>query len=151
MDSNTHTLSFCILDDLTPKYGPVHVKINDLTYKTISNAVEMITQKLKEDDGDCTGFYVNGYYSSSTTIDPHYDNDEVTGDLLNNGSHVINSFEKYYVIAYSLDYNRFKVFSRGCYKKLIEWRDDDENDPIVKVIDSDHYGKRALKLLTQYV
>lgn len=123
MNSKTHTLSFCILDDLEPRYGPVDIEINDLEYETISNAVEKIAQQIIKNKSDCTGCYFYSTYDIGNAISlaPKYDNNLITYELLENGYYVLNQFEKYYVIAFALDYKEFKVFSRNCYKKLIEW------------------------------
>ena len=50
--------------------------------------------------------------------------------LMNNGHFVWNYYQKWYVVAFSLDYIRFNITAKDCDKKLIKWRQDDENDKI---------------------
>ena len=123
MNSKTHTLSFCILDDLKPRYGPVHIEINDLKYETISNAVEKIAQQIIKNQSDCTGCYFYSEYDMGNSISfvPKYNNNTITNELLENGYYVLNRYEKYYVIAFALNYKEFKVVSANCLKELIEW------------------------------
>jgi len=173
---------------LQPKYGPIHIKLENLTYETVSKAVNSLILKLRLDEGDCSEYYVsriklikqlpsnspkctyqfqrgvnvnsqcgklcennpkiigsNEYCRTCLkktivrkmldlpmdsidesniqdyNIKPYYDNDEVTRDLLDNGYHVINAFEKYYVIANAIDYAQFTIYSKDCTPELINW------------------------------
>jgi hypothetical protein len=47
---------------------------------------------------------------------------------------VYNRVEKYYVMAFALDYTRCEVFSKDYYKELIKWREGDKDDCIVESI-----------------
>ena len=53
-------------------------------------------------------------------------------------------FNKYYVICFAINYTRFEVFSKDCDKKLIKWRDDDQNDPIKGIIRDDNYNENPV-------
>jgi len=55
---------------------------------------------------------------------------------MNKGYWVWNRFEKYYVVAFALDFTRFEVYSKDCDKQLIKWRENDENDKIKVLLET---------------
>jgi len=132
----TNTVSFCILDDLIPKYGPVHVNFDGLSYDTVNKVVTNILSTFKSQKDDPTGYY-------NERINAH-EIQEITQDLLNSGYYVWNRFEKYYVIAFALNFTRFEVFSKDCDKELIKWRDNDESDEIKGLLVDDNYNENPV-------
>ncbi len=157
-----HTLSFAILDDLCGSrgYGPIHVSIPDLTPSTIKKAVLTTASPFikywervknmdswdrypidaEDEEMDPSGYYFGQNHSVSATFDP----DDVVNDLVSDGYYVWNRFQKYYVIAYAIDYTRFEVYSKDCDKELIKWRDDDKNDTIEGIIDDVDYNENPV-------
>jgi hypothetical protein len=140
----THTISFCILDDLRPAYGPIHETFEgpvskESVEKTVQNILQNFLDSNHEDPSD--------YYQQ---IDQSEIN-SITTDLCLTNHYVINRFNKYYVIAFSLDYTRFEIFSKDCDKELITWRYDDLNDPITGIItDEDYNVSPVIKMLQLY-
>lgn len=134
----THTLSFCILDDLRPIYGQIHVQYSNI--EELRNEVMKILVDLKK-SGDPTGYYVNTITLAEI--------DETIRCLTTDKYEVWNRFEKYYVIAWAIDYTRFEVYSKDYDKKLIKWREHDENDPIVGIVDDPAYNENPVIKLVQ--
>jgi hypothetical protein len=131
-----NTLSFCIFNDLKPSYGPVHVQFDMKDFETIKNKVKEITQELTyEKDPSC-------YYHKKIREDEELN--EVTNDLLDRNYSVWNRYEKYYVIAFALNYTRFEIFSKDCDKQLIQWREKDENDEVTGLITDDNYNENPV-------
>ena len=128
----SHTVSFCILDDLKPAYGPFHESMVDLTKSNIEQAVRKLLQDFLTAGRDPSGYYCKEINELEIK--------SVTNSLCNRNYYVINRFEKYYVIAFAIDYTRFEVFSRDCDKELIKWRTDDTNDPVTGLITDDEYN-----------
>jgi len=94
------------------------------------------------------GFYVGG---STPQVDAQghgkYEEhvvNEIVSDLLTDGYYVFNRYNKYYVVAFALDYQRFEVYSKDCNKKLIEWREDCDSDPVVRQIADDDYNENPV-------
>ena len=136
----SHILSFTVLDDLNPAYGPVHETLDDLTLSSIEKSVRKILQNFNSSN-DPSGYYHQ--YKDS-------DMESIVNSLFSKKYYVINRFEKYYVIAFAIDYTRFEVFSRDCDKELIKWRDVDENDLKIEQIDDPEYNVNpVIKLMQQ--
>ena len=156
-----HTLSFCILNDLSVYngYGPVHVSIDDLEYDTLKKALDEFSKpflkyisnqqsdpeyywyKSQSSDEECdpTGYYFEQDYNVS----------EVIQDLSNNKYYCWNRYQKYYVVAFSIDYVRFNVFSKDCDKMVIKWRKDDQNDEIIPDdLDNNYNENPVISLLS---
>lgn len=140
------TISFKILNDLRSCYSDSRViqkrKLADGVpkkprRKTVRSKVASILKELNTRGSDPTG-----YYAKSVDED---DIDSITDALLSDGYYVLNRYEKYYVVAFALNYTRFEVFSKDCDKELITWPED---GPIVGVIsDPDYNESPVIKLL----
>lgn len=139
-----HTLSFCILDDLIPCHGPCHITFSneEISYDTIAKYVNTIIKKFKKNPKkDQSNYFDEEFFKSDNYIS------KIIKDLLNKGFFVCNRYNKYYVIAFSLDYVRFEIFSKDCDKELIKWRYYDKNDPINgKIIDADYNENPVVKI-----
>lgn len=146
-------ISFTILDDLNNFSDKLDL-VNDSdkfpltkeTNGTIDEYIEfmkMIKNKFHKNDD---------YYDPTGLID-NWDDDfivNMANRLQNNRYIVSNRVEKYYVMAFALDYTRFEVFSKDCDKQLIKWRDDDNDDKIVGFITDDEYNENpVIKLMKQ--
>ena len=152
-----HTLSFTILNDLEPCYGPIHVPLDNLEFSTIKSSVKGIAkpflkyaestkyidswgyEKQDDEESDPTGRYFEGYCAG-----PYYDPDYAAKELVEDGYHVWNRLHKYYVVAFAIDYIRFEVYSKSCDKELVEWREDDRYDEIVENIDDPNYNENPV-------
>ncbi len=130
----SHVLSFVILGYQRPDYGPIHVGLAELTIEAVSAAVaEAVTPILsrKESDPTCWYFHNHMHHNDSRRDHPKdYDQDLITRALLDKGFFRWNYYQKWYVIAFAIDYTRFEVFSRNHEKGLIKWRVDDEADAV---------------------
>ena len=136
------TISFKILDDLRSCYSDCRViqKRKSVSgvpkkprRKTVRAKVASILKELKTRGCDPTGYYVKGVTDR--------DIDSITDALLSDGYYVLNRYEKYYVVAFALNYTRFEVFSKDCDKELITWPED---GPIVNVIDDPDYNENPV-------
>jgi len=101
-------LSFVILDDLKPVYGPIHETL-DIT--SLEQGVRKIIATLNE-YADPSSYYQTIDEGEIYTI---------VYKLLCDGYFVRNQFNKYYVIAFSLNFTECKVFSRDC-DGIITWK-----------------------------
>lgn len=138
----TRTVSFCILDDLSPAYGPKSetVELEGNFANNVQAAVHKLILDFIAEDNDPTGYYVN-----------EIDESAIVADLLSDKFYVINRYEKYYVIAFALDFTRFEVYSKDCSKELIKWRSTDANDPVAGLItDGDYNMNPVIKLMQQH-
>ncbi|AQN68726.1 hypothetical protein [Saudi moumouvirus] len=111
----SQTLSFCIYDDLIPVIS-FEKKFNNIC--EVGNILKNIWNK-----------FLSGNYSDRT----HYffDNKTMKEDikyvlkrLKNENYCVFNGFEKYYVVAFSLNYTKFYIWSRDCKPLIINWLQD---------------------------
>ena len=139
------TVSFVILDDLEPYSGPIHAEIS--TLEDVKSFLHRVKKEHEEDTvlgpqgrkGDPTGIL-------KTWTDEHVE--KLSQQLTTDGYLVWNRCEKYYVLAFAIDYMRFEVYSKDYMKKLIKWRDNDEGDPVVhQVVDPDYHVSPVIRLL----
>ena len=138
----SHTVSFSVLDDCNPAYGPVHETIPDLDSKSIEQAVRNLLGNFKKSGNDPSGYYHKEINESEVQ--------DVTNSLFSKKYYVINRFEKYYVIAFAIDYTRFEVYSKDSDKELIKWRTADSNDAVVGQISDPEYNLNpVIKLMQQ--
>ncbi len=56
-----------------------------------------------------------------TQVEPH--KDEIIKSLCEQGHWVYNDYDKNYVIAFAINFAEFEVWSKGCDKKLIKWKE----------------------------
>jgi hypothetical protein len=139
-----HTISFCILDDCRPAYGPIHESFSgSISEQPVKSTVRSILQA-----------FLDSKYDPSKYYHERINQDEInciTSGLCSENYYVHNRFEKYYVIAFAIDFTRFEVFSRDCDKRLIKWRENDEADPITGIITNDDYNiSPVIKMLKLY-
>lgn len=135
-------LSFGITDDLKFAYGPVHFEFE--SWDQLANVVDKVIDGLKCKSkcrewcegccGDPSGYFVAEYYKA-------YRSDIIAG-LIENKYWVWNRFEKYYVIAFAIDYTRFEIFSRDCSKKVIEWGEGE--GPLKGIITNENYNENPI-------
>jgi len=117
------TLSFSILDDLRQIFR-IDLPVGCSLRETVTEAI----QRYKDSDD------YNEYFSDY--LDSSY-----ISDVLEEQKYcVYNRVVKYYVIAFSLNYNRFHVYSKGCDLEVIDWETETNgvvNGPILDS-ESDH-------------
>jgi hypothetical protein len=112
-------LSFAIFDDLVEDFS-THVEIESKDRDEISKIVHDLVFRTE------LGYDMFGQYlppHCNTYLNP-YSIDEIVNGLMDNDFYVANRFEKYYVIAFAIDYARFEIYSKDCDKKLIQWKKD---------------------------
>jgi hypothetical protein len=61
--------------------------------------------------------------------------EKITKNLMFQNYYVINRFERYFVIAFALNFTRFEIFSKDCDKRLITWQSNEEKDLIIIIDD----------------
>lgn len=91
----------------------MHVDIGDLTYSNIVSAIKEIASVFKPINGEKPDFKDE---QSNIQI--------IANELIDNHYYVINRYEKYYVIAFAINFSRFEVFSKDHNKELISWNKD---------------------------
>ena len=138
----TSTLTFCMYDDLHPCNNRVTVTFDKNNKLSLSDAVDKIVDPyLKGEITDASSYYFKDVRGNPKT----FDKNEVLESLQKNGYYVLNRFEKFYVIAFAIDFVRFEIFSKDCEKQLIDWGSD--NGKIVNVIDNENYNENPVVTL----
>lgn len=134
----THILSFVILDDLFPCYGPKHQTVQDLKNLkfTINDFIKDFENGQKTDK--------SGYFDSKFFEKKNKYLETIVENLTKFNYHVLNRYNKYYVIAFSMNYTRFEVFSKDFDKELIKWRENDKDDQITGTINNTDYNKNPV-------
>lgn len=146
-----HTISYCLMDETEYYYGPVHMKINNLKYETISKAIDKLLRDSQKEDCEPPHFLEYDEPRMWADDPPYYDNNDITKDLMNDGYYVWNRYQKYYVIAFAIDYTRFEFYSKDVDKRVIEWGNTCEakNGPIKGVINNPNYNANPVIGLVQ--
>lgn len=126
------TLSFCILDDLSPIYGPITVELDDFA-QIRAGVVKILRDYKNQVEYDKSGYMTDKTSGPSRIY-------EITDRLHNEDYYVENAYDKYYCICFSINYTRFEVFSKGCKKRLIKWREDDFGDRVTGILEIDGYS-----------
>ena len=115
MEKKYRTLSFGILDDVCwtrlGSHGPFHLQV--------ASDLSDLPKVLDE---------IATIYTPEHDHDSHWDHDEfdshrddILKSLLDDNYWVFNQFEKYYSIAFALDFTTFKVYSKGCDPGRMDW------------------------------
>lgn len=152
-------ISFVLLDDLSPSVGPIHraIKYNKEEIITFIKEIENLFYKnsevrdMKFDERIKYCEQHNKRGDSSRFFNENLTDDERDGiaeELLNNQYYVRNRVEKYYVIAFAINYTCFDVYSKDCDKELVSWGDDKVGE-IKGIITDPHYNENpVIKLLS---
>ncbi len=127
------TISFCVCDDLRP---------DEIITKSFKNKEEL-TNILKEIWKIGTEKYSHTYFFDNISIE------SVVDDLLTEGYCVYNRREKYYVVAFAINYKRFWIWSKDCEAKIIKWKENDENDCIAKNLEEDYDVNPVIKMMSK--
>ena len=159
-----YTLSFGIIDYLS--FGrdyPVHITLDNFDRNTIEAGIKQLVNPFvkhnkrtkhldwndheKYDVKEGEAVDPTGRYFCDFTLQELYG---ITNCLVEEGYYVVNRYEKYYVIAFSINYTRFEVFSKDCDKEIIKWREEDQEDPIKGIIKNNNYNENpVITLLKQ--
>ena len=108
------TLSFGVLDDLEWKCDccPRHVSVKkDLS--DLRGALDRIFARIREDKCHYGTMFLEEYESYRG---------EIVAGLVDDGYWVLNRYDKYYAVAFALDFTSFLVYSKDCDAELIDWR-----------------------------
>lgn len=126
MGSNYHTLSFCFLDDLCPK---ISLEWDFKNMEEIPSILENLWNRFLDGNHPNPLSDPSGYYFESET---RKDDIQVVLDCLKKqGYYRCNRFEKYYVIAFSIDRRRFRIWSKDCDPEIIDWSFGKTQGPVV--------------------
>lgn len=145
----SNTLSFVVLDDLCVHAGPYHTKFYELT----PEIVKVLYQQYLDTDNDPTYFFEK----DCKCVHCFSRCKNICDTLKNDGYYVQNRVQKYYVIAFAINYARFSVWSKDCESKIIDWKamninqtDDIENGEIMDNDPPDDYRvSPVIKLMRQ--
>jgi hypothetical protein len=143
-------ISFGILDGSDFRYGPIHAEIHHLDdfyelHNVVGALVEVFKWKSIEDCvpvdeliyyGQCNNRnHKPGVHYTAGECDPSdffgeefWENEEqcinsIVQSLIKKSFFVTNRYNKYYSIAFAINYTRFEIYSFGCDKELIDWKD----------------------------
>lgn len=114
----SNSLSFCILNESTPSYGPVQVIIPSLLETDVSEGLSAILRKYQESPDNLWS------YIFTTANKPPID--LITDHLCQWRHYVYYHWDSPYVVAFSINYTRFELLGGH----MIHWRENDEYDPI---------------------
>jgi hypothetical protein len=128
-------------------------KIIDKTHKAICDFVKEIRQKCIDDDYDPVDFFVVPQsWVDHMGYDKTLTDEEINGIaniLLKKNYFVKNRYNKYYVVAFALNYTRFEIFSKDCDKQLIDW---EEGEGEIKgVINDLNYNENPVVTLLKQI
>jgi hypothetical protein len=118
------------------------MEIGEINRKNVSNAVAKLASVFKHPRQECDpGEYFDEEYFRNPSHHNH-----IVDKLLDKHYFVKNRYNKYYVIAFAINYTRFEVYSKDCDKELIEWRDEalSVDDPIKGVITNPDYNENPV-------
>lgn len=111
----SHCLSFCILDQTSPVYGPVHVNLPSLLDADIHEGVSALLNVYQERPDNLWSYiFTNppvGLISDHLSQWHHY---------------VYYQWDSPYIVAFTINYTRFELLGGD----MIRWRENDEYDPI---------------------
>jgi hypothetical protein len=71
----------------------------------------------------------------------------IAARLFRDGYYVLNRVNKYYVVAFALDWVRFEIYSKDCPKEVVKWRKNDGDDPIVARAPADYDVNPVLRFM----
>lgn len=142
-EKSTITLSFVILNDLHPMFDPFVKEVHG-TIEKVADFLQTTRSIVEENLGYAINDHVCGWETPDSIL-------TLARDLLNDKYIVYNRVSKYYVLAFSVNWTRFDVYSKDCDAQLINWRDNDEHDPIAfRVNENENYNQNpVIALLTQ--
>ena len=146
-----YVVSMSILDDLEhfdnfPKHMIVD-KLDDL-FSIIQELVKSYEKYGKDLDPV-------GMFDKSGVGSEYYENDnfikDVCSGLIDDHYYVINRVNKYYVIAFAINYTKFEIYSKDKDKEFIDWKYSPSSDEVIKIggiIDDPEYNENpVIKLL----
>ena len=117
IDSDPHHFDFEAKNDAEKR-----IKVTELIdsiYKKICDYLIAVKQNHGCEPDDWDGPTSCDYYWKDYMREYR---DEIVDSLMKRGYWVWNRYEKYYVVAFALDFTKFEVYSKDCDKRLIEWR-----------------------------
>lgn len=148
-EARRHTLSFTILNDLRPCYGPVHLSLSDLEAMTILEGVKTLAKPFlgvqQTDFLDPSGYFFKSSGGFPATYNPH----SITQTLKRENYCVWNRYEKYYVYAWAIDGARFEVFSKDCDKQLIDWGTEINGEIVSRIMNPQYNENPVVSLLSK--
>lgn len=128
-------LSFGILDDLQWKFGPFSEEVPDLEKETLLPAVVELVARIKEED-----------------LLPYFKKDfpdfleDIVDSLQKRKEWHYNRYNKYYVLAFSIDGTKFDIYSKDCDKEEIDWELPQFKDaPNVSPVYGDEYNEPTVE------
>ena len=110
-------------DGVRNKYDKLGCIVKDSEYKGREKRREEWDAKYKDKKLDPSNFF-SGYVLEYQEDPPFNESnaDSLADTLLEDGYFVRNRLEKYYVVAFALDFATFSVYSKDCDPKVIDWR-----------------------------
>jgi len=153
LSSEYYVVSMTILDDLEHYDSfPKHIIVEKMDITTLFSAVRKLIKSYSGYGGGLDPLYMFNKPGTLFNIGYYYyenDNfiDEICACLINDNYYVLNRIEKYYVLAFSINYTQFEVYSKDCDKKFIDWKydaDTTDNIKVTGIIDDPDYNLNPL-------
>ena len=141
----TKVLSFCTFNDLNPEG-----KVQNYTFSTekeLQTIVETIWEKVwgteNKKENEYEQYYIPNFGQYASV-------EEIVSSLLKENYCVYNRVEKYYVVAFAINYTKFWIWSKDYEAQIIKWKEEDKEDPIINNLDPDYNVNPVLKLLNSF-
>lgn len=116
----SNTVTFCVLDDLKTSHVETH-SFNE--YNEIDQIVNKILKTSAKE-------YIVNFNYFFEGIDSRY----LIKELKSKSYWCLNRYDKYYVIAFSINYTRFYIYSKSYSAQAIDWSSiydmSDKNQPM---------------------
>lgn len=116
---NRNMLSFAFFDDLE-EIVRFDVPINGLNKSSIKVGLDTIRNKVIDGNYRTRCWYKGYKWCENYVTDPSYNESDVLDKLMDNDYYVVISFEKYYAVAYAINYKRFYIYSKDQEIKVID-------------------------------
>jgi hypothetical protein len=133
---NTCIISYVMLNDLKPIYSPIHKRILFDKNSIKKFILEIASMYQPEFSGDIvelkewrkkypnwkddSSYYFTGYKGYSSPFNENHA-ENISKRLIKNRYHVVNRINKYYVVAFSINYSLFYVYSKDYNPEIIDW------------------------------
>lgn len=121
-------LSFGILDDLHFSYGPVHTKLGESLDTSVRELVNVFRKQYVKGCNYCLNkdhghemIDESGYFDNEFFMKEDYYISLIVQSIDQTSYFVYNGYNKYYVIAFALNHKTFKIHSKDCEPKTIDW------------------------------
>ena len=155
-ESKTVSISFAILDDLQEMHRldkkivktPENIRsfLDDIMKYFNEREYSDVFNKTIYTNSDPTLYFIDQFNKETLYDSPNFI-DNIVSTLMEDEYFVRNRVEKYYVVAFAINYTKFEVYSKDCDAQLIDWGHDGSGKGLIK--DPDYNENPVVKLIKQ--